>query len=103
VFSPYSDDNTTFDISNDFSGGKISGLALSAGLVTTDKMNGMAASALFNHFDTLHGVSISTVNLVKQLHGFEFGLINHAANNRKPFRWTPFFNFNLRKKATSSG
>lgn len=88
VFSPYSDSGT----------GRISGLALSAIVVWTNKMNGMAASAAFNKFDTLHGVSVSTVNLTKQLHGFEFGLINHAGNNRKPFRWTPFFNFNLRRQ-----
>jgi hypothetical protein len=61
-------------------------------------MNGIATSAMFNKFDTLHGTSISIVNLANQLHGFEFGLLNHAGNNRKPFRWTPFFNFNLRRK-----
>jgi hypothetical protein len=74
----------------DSSTGRISGFALSAIVVGADKMNGVA---------TLHGVSISTVNLTKQLHGFEFGLINHAGNNKKPFRWTPFFNFNLHKQA----
>ena len=65
-------------------------------------MNGAAVSAIYNQFDTLRGISISTVNLAHQLHGFEFGLINHAGNNRKPFRWTPFFNFNLRKKTRIS-
>jgi hypothetical protein len=76
----------------------INGVALSVLSVDAEKMNGIAISALFNEIDTLHGMTISFANKSEQLHGFEFGLINYAGNNRKPFRYTPFFNFNLRKK-----
>jgi hypothetical protein len=38
------------------------------------------------------GVSIALYNRCSQLKGVQIGILNFAGNNRKPFRWLPFFN-----------
>jgi hypothetical protein len=78
----------------------INGIAIGGTGVFSLKINGLAISLLQNSFDKQNGVSISCINKAKELHGFQFGLLNYAGNNRRLFRWTPFINFNLRKNAS---
>ena len=62
-------------------------------------MKGVSVSLIYGNInDVQQGVSVGAYNITEQLHGFQFGLINYAHNNRKIFRLTPFFNFNLRNK-----
>jgi hypothetical protein len=77
----------------------INGVVFGTWGVRALKMNGLSIGIVQNKFDIQNGVSISIYNKTKELHGFQFGLINYAGNNRRIFRWTPFFNFNLNKKA----
>jgi len=79
----------------------INGFAIGGGVIAST-MNGVAVAYFLNKFDTQNGLSIAGINLAKELHGFQFGLINCALNNRRLFRWTPLFNFNLRKKVRQS-
>ena len=76
----------------------INGFAIGLGVVA-GTMDGVSVALFSNIFDKQEGVAVSAINLAKELHGFQFGLINCALNNRKFFRWTPLFNFNLRKKS----
>ena len=76
----------------------INGIAIAGGGIRAVKIKGFALSLIKNTFKKQNGVSISAINEADELHGVQFGLINHAKNNRKIFRWTPFFNFNFRKK-----
>lgn len=76
----------------------VNGIAIGGLGVYASKLNGLAIAILRNTFDKLNGVSIACFNTTEEFHGFQFGLLNYAGNNRKLFRWTPFFNFNLRKK-----
>jgi hypothetical protein len=79
----------------------INGLAIGGLGVSSSKINGLSIAFLLNTFDKQNGVSISCFNRAEVLHGFQFGLINYAGNNRRLFRWIPFINFNLRKNASS--
>ncbi len=76
----------------------INGLAIGGVVINSEKVNGVIISGILCAADELNGVSFSCFNLTKSLHGFQFGLINYAANNRKLFRVMPFMNFNLKKK-----
>lgn len=76
----------------------INGFAAGGGIIAC-KINGVAVAYLLNKFDKQNGVSVAGINLTKELHGFQFGLINCALNNKKFFRWIPIMNFNLRRKA----
>ena len=76
---------------------KINGIAVGGFFVHSKQMNGLALSLLHNDFECQRGVSISIFNKTKELHGFQFGLINYAGNNRKIFKWIPLINFNLKK------
>jgi len=78
----------------------INGLAIGGFGVNATKMNGLSLAFLLNLFKKQNGISISCFNSADELHGFQFGLLNYAGNNKRLFRWTPFFNFNLRKKAS---
>lgn len=78
----------------------INGFAIGGLGVSSSKMNGLAIAFLLTSFDKQNGVSIACLNEAEELHGFQFGLLNHAKNNRRLFRWTPFINFNLRKNAS---
>jgi len=78
----------------------INGIAIGGLVVSSSKINGIAIAFLRNSFDKQNGVSISCFNGAEELHGFQFGLLNYAGNNRRLFRWTPFINFNLRKNAS---
>lgn len=75
----------------------INGIAIGGIGVSSSKIKGLAVAFLLTSFDKLNGVSIACLNETEELHGFQFGLLNHAKNNRRLFRWTPFINFNLRK------
>lgn len=77
--------------------GIINGVAVGGGVLTS-KINGVSIGILANISDIQTGISIGAVNLTKELHGVQFGLINFAFNNRR-FRWTPFLNFNFRKRS----
>ena len=77
---------------------KISGVAIGGLINNATKINGLAFSFYANSFDVQNGVSIGSYNRATELHGFQFGLINYAGNNRKLFRWLPFFNVHLKKK-----
>jgi len=77
----------------------INGLAVGGMGVIASEMNGVSVAYFLNSFHKQKGVSIASINLTHELHGFQFGLINHAANNRRFLKWTPVFNFNLRKKS----
>jgi hypothetical protein len=75
----------------------INGLSIGGGVIAS-KMNGVSFGYFGNIFEKLNGVAIGGINLASELHGFQIGLINHAHNNRRFFRWTPIVNFNLRQK-----
>ncbi len=75
----------------------LNGVAVGMLDVSVKNMNGFATSLFFNNFENMNGISISLVNKTKTLHGFQFGLINYAANNKALFQWIPFFNFNFKK------
>lgn len=75
----------------------INGLAVGGGVIAGN-MNGVSIAYFLNKFDNQRGISIGGINLSKELHGFQFGLINCALNNKRFFRWVPLVNFNLRKK-----
>jgi len=79
---------------------EINGVALGTFYVHSKKMNGLSFALLKNEFSIQKGLSISFFNDSKELHGVQLGLLNHAENNRRMFRWSPFINFNLRKNAT---
>jgi len=38
------------------------------------------------------GVTIGLYNSVRMLKGIQIGIVNHAGNNRAPFRWLPILN-----------
>jgi len=76
----------------------INGIALGGLGVRAFKMNGVSIAVFQNSFKIQNGVSIGIYNKTNELHGFQFGLINYAGNNRRIFRWTPFFNFNLKRR-----
>lgn len=64
------------------------------------EFNGLSVGVLFNDYSNQKGVAIAAYNKTSELHGFQFGLLNYAGNNKKLFRWLPLMNFNLRKKAS---
>lgn len=74
----------------------INGIAISIFGIISSKLNGLAVSVGLNFIDKQKGVAFALVNSTSELHGFQFGLINHAGNNRPLFRWMPLINFNLR-------
>lgn len=78
----------------------INGIAIGGLGVSSSKINGFAMAFLLNSFDKQNGISIALLNETNELHGFQFGLLNHARNNRRLFRWTPLININLRKNAS---
>jgi hypothetical protein len=86
---------TPFDFmeSENLNGVAIGGITI----YCTEKASGMILSSILCYSGKLNGVSISCFNVTDELHGFQFGLLNYARNNRKLFRLTPFVNFNLRK------
>lgn len=77
----------------------INGLAVAIWGVIASELNGAAVSWFLNMFQKQNGISISAANVADELHGFQFGLINYAGNNRRFLKFTPVLNFNLRKKA----
>lgn len=89
---------TAWDIDRDIK--VINGLGIGGLGVRAKNINGLALGIFYNSFDIQNGVSISLFNKAKELHGFQFGLLNYAGNNRPLFRWTPLFNFNFRQKAS---
>jgi len=62
------------------------------------KLNGLSISIFQNYIDTTNGVMIAALNKSENLHGFQFGILNYAGNNRKIFQWLPIMNCNLRRK-----
>jgi len=58
------------------------------------KMNGFYIGGYCSS-DRQKGLSIALFNHTKELHGLQLGVINYAGNNRKLFRWMPFFNVHL--------
>jgi hypothetical protein len=77
---------------------EINGIAVCAITIMAYKLNGLSITLAYNEVEVQHGVTIAIYNKAKELHGIQFGLINHAINNRRLFRTTPFFNFNFRKQ-----
>jgi hypothetical protein len=75
---------------------EINGMALGTFYVHSEKMNGLSISILKNEFVIQKGFSLSIFNETQELHGLQLGLLNHAENNRKIFRWTPLINFNFK-------
>jgi hypothetical protein len=76
----------------------INGVAVGGLTIGSNKINGLAISLVINAADTINGVSISCFNIAKELTGFQFGILNYVATNRKIFRLLPIINFNFRKK-----
>lgn len=76
-------------------------LGILSGSIAKD-FNGLSIGILFNEYSKQNGIAIAAYNKTTELHGFQFGLLNYAGNNKKLFRWLPFVNFNLRKKADRS-
>ncbi len=76
----------------------INGFAVGGFNVFANSLNGASLSVGMNLNDYQKGVSITTFNFSNELHGFQFGLINYAGNNRRLFRVTPIVNFHLKKK-----
>ncbi len=75
----------------------ITGFATGTIAVGAEKISGLMISLVYVYSKEQYGVSIAGHNKTENLHGFQFGLLNYAGNNRKLFRWMPLMNFNLRK------
>ena len=70
---------------------------LGAGLykVDADVVEGVSVAG-WNRSRTRHaGLAIGLFNQSEELHGVQIGVLNHAANNRAPFRWLPILNLHL--------
>ncbi|HBS87329.1 MAG TPA: hypothetical protein DEA97_12280 [Bacteroidales bacterium] len=80
---------------------QINGVAIAMFYVHSEQMNGLSLSLITSEYYKQSGVAISIFNKTEELHGFQFGLINYAGNNKKIFRWVPIINFNLRQKASN--
>lgn len=76
----------------------INGFAFGIFVVGAEKVNGIMTSIFMTYSNEQNGFAVAAYNKSTNLHGFQFGLINYAGNNRKIFRWMPLINFNLRKK-----
>ena len=77
---------------------KIAGLAIGGLINSSTKLDGIAVAFVTNSFEIQNGISIACINRASELHGFQFGFINYAGNNRKLFKWLPFFNVHLKKQ-----
>ncbi|MFO7588367.1 MAG: hypothetical protein R6X22_09865 [Gemmatimonadota bacterium] len=81
-------------------GGVVTGAAvrgLAAGLYKVDAsvVEGISVAG-WNRTRSRHtGLAIGLFNQSEELHGVQIGLLNHAANNRPPFRWVPLVNLHL--------
>lgn len=73
-------------------------LGILSGSIAKD-FNGLSVGIVFNDYIKQNGIAIAAFNKASELHGFQFGLLNYAGNNKKLFRWLPLLNFNLRKRA----
>lgn len=62
------------------------------------EMNGFSLCGWISSNCYQKGVSIAPFNFSDELHGFQFGLLNFAWNNRPIFRMMPIVNFHLKKK-----
>lgn len=72
----------------------LNGVGLSIFGADAGKMNGFYIGGYCSS-DRQKGLSIALFNHTKGLHGLQLGVINYAGNNRKLFRWMPFFNVHL--------
>jgi hypothetical protein len=43
----------------------------------------------------MRGLAVGIYNSAYELHGFQIGLLNHARNNKPPFRYLPLLNVHL--------
>lgn len=77
---------------------KINGLGIGGLVFVCEHVNGVSIASLISFADTLNGLSIACWNATNELHGFQFGLLNYAMNNKYPFKKMPLMNFNLRRK-----
>ena len=73
-------------------GDKISGLTIAGGMIKGRYLDGVKIAAICHAKKEMNGLSISLVNIAKNLHGLQFGLINIAKNNDGIFKVLPFFN-----------
>lgn len=76
---------------------QINGLAVAFLGVDAQQLRGVAVSGLLNQFEKQKGVSVGLFNVSDELHGIQIGLLNIAKNNRKGFRYLPFFNVHIKK------
>lgn len=79
----------------------INGLGIGGLYFNCVNVNGVLVSSLLCYAEQVNGVSISCVNVAEELHGVQIGLLNYAANNKKPFKKLPFINFHFRRKEKS--
>ena len=75
----------------------IKGFASGLIAVGAEKVYGLMLCGGLSYSKEQYGISIAGYNKTENLHGFQFGLLNYAGNNRKLFRRMPLMNFNLRK------
>lgn len=87
---------------DDIGSNKINGIGIGGLIFICERVNGVSIASLVSAADTLNGISIACWNAAKELHGFQFGLLNYAMNNKYPFKKMPLMNFNLRRKKKKS-
>jgi hypothetical protein len=70
----------------------VRGLAASIAMMRVHDFRGFAVGAYNEVNGTQRGLTIGIYNTARELHGLQIGLLNHAENNRPPFRWLPIIN-----------
>lgn len=74
--------------------GLIKGVAISTAIISSE-IWGVAIGTAGTEFQKVRGVTVGFYNSANELHGLQLGVINHAANNKGLFKWTPILNFHF--------
>jgi len=77
-----------------YSEGAIRGTAVTAGYLKAGTTKGFTFSGYAN-INQVNGLSISLINIARELHGVQIGILNFAGNNRKGLKLLPFINMHL--------
>lgn len=73
----------------------IRGVALAGATVRAADMAGVSVSCVNRFRDAQRGLAIGILNIARELHGVQLGLLNYAANNPPPWRLMPGVNLHL--------
>jgi hypothetical protein len=74
---------------------RMRGVILAGTYVRAASVTGCAAGGWVRADESLAGLSIAVLNTTPALHGVQIGLLNHAGNNPRGFKWLPGLNLHL--------